>query len=315
MSDALVTMPPSTSLWRRLVRGVSRFWCHPDWQAITPADWPKTVMDWPVTDRFHAKQGRSIGRLVLSQGSSRLTVYLKRHYLLPRSQGWGAVLWPWSDWSPGMQELRHLQWAESQGIPVPRAVAAGEWVGPRGRLSGFLAVEELDGMLALHEAIPLAAERLEPSAFRRWKAGLIAEMARLSRLLHDRRHFHKDLYLCHFYIREADIVSEPPSWPGRVVMIDFHRLGHHPWLGSWYRIKDLAQLLYSSEVVGVDALDRLRFWRAYCRGLGWGRAWRRWVRSAVIGRGGLYRRHNLKRKAIAEASRGRKPSGSSVGDS
>jgi heptose I phosphotransferase len=254
-------------------------------------------MDWPVTDRFHAKQGRSIGRLVLEAGGRRLSVYLKRHYRLPARHGWGARLWPWADWSPGVQELRHLQWAQAQGIPVGRPVAAGEWLGPGGQLSGFLAVEELDGMLPLHEAVPLAAARLDPPAFQAWKAGLATEMARLARMLHDRQHYHNDLYLCHYYVREADIDRPPTAWPGRLFLIDFHRLGHHTWLGPWFRLKDLAQLLYSSEVAGVGVRDRVRFWRAYCAGLGWSQRWRAWVRSAVVGRGGLYRRHNAKRKA------------------
>ena len=37
---------------------------------------------------------------------------------------------------------------------MPRAVAAGEWVGPWGRLQGFLAVEELTGMLPGARRVP-----------------------------------------------------------------------------------------------------------------------------------------------------------------
>src|SRR5207248_3378281 len=134
----------------------------------------------------------------------RLSVYLKRHYRLPWWQGWLATLWPGGAFSPGMRERRNLHKAAARGLLVPKVVAAGEWIGPRGKLQSFLAVEELHGMLPLHEAIPLAKARLAAVEFDRWKASLIAEMARLTRLLHDRRSFHKDLYLCHFYIREAD---------------------------------------------------------------------------------------------------------------
>ncbi len=160
-------------------------------------------MDMPVTDRFHTKQGRSVGRLrlpALAGGPGQLTVYLKRHYKLPWWQGLLATLLPRVGWSPAFQEWDHLEWARQQGVPVPRVVAAGEFIGPVGRLQSFLAVEELTDMLPLHEAIPLAAQTLAPAIFRRWKRALVSELARLTRLIHDRRTFHKDLYLCHFYI-------------------------------------------------------------------------------------------------------------------
>ena len=130
-------------------------------------------------------------------------------------------------WSPAFQEWDHLEWARQQGVPVPRVVAAGEFIGPAGRLQSFLAVEELTDMLPLHEAIPLAAQTLAPAIFRRWKRALVSELARLTRLIHDRRTFHKDLYLCHFYIARDD-TQQVPDWHNRVHLIDLHRLTHHP---------------------------------------------------------------------------------------
>src|SRR5205823_6490272 len=143
-----------------------------------------------------------------------------------------------------------------------------------------LAVEELAGMLPLHEAIPAAAVCLRSDEFARWKRGLALELARLARTLHDRRHFHKDLYLCHFYVPEQ-LTRSYSSWRGHVHLIDFHRLGHHPWTWRIWQIKDLAQLAYSSEIVGVTSRDRLRFWRAY---LGTRRHTRAgsWLRSLIV---------------------------------
>jgi heptose I phosphotransferase len=215
-----------------------------------------------VTDRFHAKQGRTIARWTLDAESRRLVVYLKRHYRLPWSHGLLALLWPNGNWSPAMQEWDHLEWARSAGLPVPTAAAGGEFIGPWGRLQSFLAIEELTGMLALHEAIPLAAGQLDPLTFRRWKRGLIGQMAALTRNLHGRRWFHKDFYLCHFYIDHED-TRRLPDWRGRLRLIDLHRLGHHPWTWPWWRAKDLAQLLYSSHIPGVDVRDRLWFGRLY----------------------------------------------------
>ena len=51
------------------------------------------------------------------------------------------------------------------GVPVPRVAAAAEYIGPGVRLQSVLAVEELTGRLALHEAVPLALRRLSPAEF------------------------------------------------------------------------------------------------------------------------------------------------------
>ena len=71
------------TLWQRLFRGVRRLRQQPHWQEFAGPDWADRIMALAVTDRFHAKQGRSIGRLALELGGRRLVVYLKRHYRLP----------------------------------------------------------------------------------------------------------------------------------------------------------------------------------------------------------------------------------------
>jgi len=284
----------SESLWQRLVRGCRRVRERPDWPAFAGHDWADHIMSTSVTDRFHAKQGRSTGRWILRADGRQLGVYLKRHYRLSRWRGLLAAAWPDAGWSPALQEWQHLAWAQAQGFPVPRAVAAGEYIGPWGRLQSVLAVEELDGMLPVNEALPHAARALDARQFRRWKLALVLEIARLVRELHARRWFHKDLYLCHFYVALDDTWTVP-AWCGRVHVIDFHRLAHHPWTWRFWRIKDLAQLLYSSYLPEVDDRDRVGFWRAY-------RARRRdglWdlVERALVGwKAGRYLRHNLKRR-------------------
>ncbi len=289
-------------LWRRLFFGVRRLCQRADWPRFAGADWADRIMDVAVTDRFNAKQGRSTGRWIVTEPADapeqnrRLSVYLKRHYELPWWRGWLATMWPWRNWSPAWQEWRHLQWARRQGLPVPRTVAAAEYIGPWGKLRSFLAVEELAGMLSLQEAIPLAALRQDASSFRQWKRGLAAELARLTRMLHDRRCFHKDLYLCHFFIAREETRGIPAEgWRGRVHLIDLHRLAHHPLTEKLWRTKDLAQLLYASEMVGVDARDRLAFWRAY-RGEGPHRPRCSWMHRFILYRWRRYRHHNARNK-------------------
>jgi heptose I phosphotransferase len=284
------------TLWQRLTRGYRRLRQRPDWPAFAGPYWPDSIMQAAVTDRYHAKQGRSTGRLILHAGGDRLAVYLKRHYRLPRWHGLLATLWPDAGWSPALEEWDHLEWARSAGLPVPASVAAAEYVGPWGRLQSVLAVAELTDMLPLHEAVPAAAAALAPAAFRAWKRALVAEMARLARRLHDRRRFHKDLYLCHFYVPAEDTRRLPGRWHGRVHLIDLHRLAHHPWTAVFWQAKDLAQLLYSSAVAGVTVRDRVAFWRDYLGDRR--RTWAaRWLRRWILFRERLYRRHHRRRGA------------------
>jgi len=279
----------ATSFWQRLLRGVCRTRARADWKEFAGNDWAQRIMQVDVTDQFHAKQGRSTGRWVVEGEGKRLAVFLKRHYRLPWWQGWLAMFWPGKGWSPAMQEWRNLKWARSQGLPVPAKVAVAEYIGPWGKLQSFLAIEELTGMLPLHEAIPQAARLLDSATFRQWKKSLTAELARLARELHGRCFFHKDLYLCHFFIPKTDL-DHAVDFRGRVHLIDLHRLAHHPWARLRWQVKDLAQLLYSSEMIGVEARDRLYFWRMYQRT--GPRA--RWLEKLIRFKWRRYRGHNLK---------------------
>lgn len=283
----------SETLWQRFVQGVRRIRHRSDWEKFVGPAWADRILAVAVTDDFHAKQGKSTGRWILRADERHLSVYLKRHYRLPRWRGLLATLWPEVGWSPAVQEWQHLEWARAQGLPVPVPVAAGEFIGPWGRLQSFLAVEELTGMMPLHEAIPAAAARLDAMSFSRWKRSLAVELARLTRALHGRRWFHKDLYLCHFYIAEAD-TERIPEWPGRVYLIDLHRFRHHSWTWPLWQAKDLGQLLFSSETDGVGVRDRLWFWRAYLGPARW--SWRTWwLRRGILFKWQSYRRHNRKR--------------------
>jgi hypothetical protein len=286
---------PVWSFWR-LLR--CRGWLirrQAEWDRFAGEGWPERIMEEPLTDREHKKQGRSIGRKVFTEGGDTLSVYLKRHYKLSRFKGLLATIFPGWAYSPGLQEWQRIRWAQEQGLPVPRAIAAGQFIGPWGRLQGFLAVEELHGMLPLHEAIPRAFRTLDPRSFARWKRGLIVELARLARELHRRKVFHKDLYFCHFYIPESFTRTVPTNWTNQAVMIDLHRLAGHTLTAKWWQVKDLAQLMFSSEVEGVTARDRVRFWRLYRQGWPDNRAPGEWLRPLIRWKWQLYREHNQRK--------------------
>jgi heptose I phosphotransferase len=269
------------SLWQRLTRGIVRQNSHPEWKGAVAAMDAKPVMAWQVTDQFHLKQGRSTGRLIFAApdvsqedvAKRRLIIFLKRHWRFPWWRKVLATLLPGGNWSPAAQEWANLTWAQSNQIPVPEPIAMGEFIGPRFGLRSFLAIRELPNMAPLHEAIPAAARALTASQFEYWKRNLIREMVRLTKIMHGQHRYHKDLYLCHFFTpiptsKTFPAPSRSEALNGIVAptlyLIDFHRLNHHRLTGVRWRIKDLAQLLYSTwSIPQITDKDRLRFFYRY----------------------------------------------------
>jgi heptose I phosphotransferase len=269
----------------RLLRGTRWAWTAERHRDRLPANLAESVMAIESSDRFHAKQGRSTARVRFDAPGGPLSVYLKRHDRLPWLNRIAALLAPGSDQTPATAEWRHLERARSLGIPVPEVVAAGEEVGPWGELRGFLMVAELVGADEVNRVIPFMSTTLEPRDFARFKREVIIEMAAISARLHASRSFHKDLYLCHYFL--------DPDLPAghRLTLIDLHRLGTHHWMPWRWRWKDLGQLLYSTEgVAGLDDRDRLRFWKHYRAGLKL--SWPRLEARAIRAKAARYLAHN-----------------------
>jgi heptose I phosphotransferase len=275
------------SFWGRLSRGTRWAWVSGRHRDRLPPDLDAIVMDLESGDRHHAKQGRSTCRVRFDSPGGSISVYLKRHDRLPWHTRLAALINPRGQHSPGAAERAHLERARTLGIAVPEVVAVGERIGPWGALQSYLMVLELTGCLPLHEAIPALAESLDAAAFATLKREVIAEVAAIAATLHRARVFHKDLYLCHFFL---DVTLQSPRGR-RLHLIDLHRLGHHRWTAMRWRGKDLGQLLYSTfDVAGIDDRDRLRFWKHYRRALRL--RWPRMQRALVRGKARRYLEHN-----------------------
>ena len=250
------------TLWQRLVRGTRWTWLDERFRDALPSDLGETVMTLDARDRLHVKQGRSTVRVVYHGPGGPVPVYLKRHYRLPWSSRLAALVSPGGRHTPGSAELAHLSRARALGVDVPEVVAAGERIGPWGELQSFLIVAELTGREALNEALPALKARLDQAAFETLKRKIAREAAVITATLHAGNLFHKDLYLCHFYVDPLDIRNP------RLSLIDLHRLAEHRWLSDRWRWKDLGQLLFSAfDVEGLNTRDALRFWVHYQRRL------------------------------------------------
>ena len=234
-------------------------------------------------DHYVEKQGRSTGRYALRSSGGSETFFLKRYFRLPWWRRWLAPLGSF----PGPQEMAHLRLAGELGIPVPEVLAAG--AERAHRCQSFLAVRELVGFLPLHEFIPrrLAEAATDLPSHRR---ALTRRIATLARVLHGARLYHRDLYLCHFFIRPA--ADAPDGF--ELEMIDFLRLKRSR-LARW-RLKDLAQLLFSADIAGITRADRLRFFKHYLGTEKFSAADRRLLKQ-VERKANRYRRHNAKMEA------------------
>ena len=255
-------------------------------RSMLPDDIDASAMTLMSADRLHAKQGRSTCRVRFDSPDGPLVVYLKRHHRLPWPKRLAAMLRPGTGVTPAWEEWRHLRHARALGIPVPEPVAAGETDGPWGRVTGFLMIEELRDCLPLHETIPAMKDQLDAEGFESWKRALIDSMASVTARLHAAGAFHRDLYLCHYYL-------DPSKADAPLYLIDLHRLASPRFGVSWWRWKDLAQLLFSTvDVDGIVGRDRVRFWRAYRSRMGLRHA--RWERRMIAWRSGRYLSHNRK---------------------
>jgi heptose I phosphotransferase len=294
------------SLWERLVRGVRWSWVNPRYVAALPPDLDASIMTLEALDRLHSKQGRSTARVVFDSGPGDsdqpgntspagpvavgpLVVYLKRHFRLPWLTRLAALVDPGGRHSPGAAEWSHLERARLLGVPVPEVVAAGERIGPWTSLQSYLVVAELTGSQELNLALPELQNGMDSYSFSVLKRRLIREMAAITATLHRARVFHKDLYLCHFYLDRRRLRDDPTNL--RVALIDLHRLGEHRFWPDRWRWKDLGELCYSTEgVKGIERRDLLRFWVHYRRHVGL--RWPRWQFRMVKLKAAGYLRHN-----------------------
>lgn len=251
----------------RWARPVDRHWRSERYEGRLPDDFESRVWSIGGGDRRHSKQGRSTERVRLVGPAGVVSVYLKRHARLGLTARAAARLDPGGAHTPGEAERRHLEHARALGIRVPDVVAAGACFGPNWEARSYLAVAELTGMTALHEAIPLLRARLDEGSFARFKGAMTAALAEVAARLHGRRCFHQDLYLCHFFVDVEEAAA------GRVepTLIDWHRMVERRLTPLYKQAKDLAQLLYSTyEVEALDDVDRSRLTAEYTRALGGG---------------------------------------------
>ncbi len=182
--------------------------------------------------------------------------FLKKH----RSRS----LWTWMrarlgrgpGQSAGAVEAHNMHELRRQGIPNMTLIAFGEQLHPDGRLFSFLLTEELAGFSPLDSFLPERFPARTDAHFAALRR-LVLHVADLTRRFHRLGYNHRDLYACHYFIRETA--------PGRfdVNLIDLQRVQRRRWNRRRWIVKDLAQLGYSMPRRKIGCRWRMTFFKQY----------------------------------------------------
>ncbi len=155
------------------------------------------------------------------------------------------------------QEWLALERLHEVGVPTMTAVAYGERGSNPADQHSFIVTEELAPTVSLEDfSIDWVKQPPEP----RLKRALIAEVARMTGMMHRAGVNHRDCYICHFLLHTDKPVTADDL---KLSVIDLHRAQTRPAITRRWRNKDLAALYFSALDIGLTRRDKLRFLKGY----------------------------------------------------
>ncbi|MGX4727189.1 lipopolysaccharide core heptose(I) kinase RfaP [Pseudomonas corrugata] len=155
------------------------------------------------------------------------------------------------------QEWKAIQRLQEVGVPTMTAVAYGEKGQNPADQHSFIVTEELAPTISLEDfSIDWVKRPPQPTL----KRALIAEVARMTGMMHRAGVNHRDCYICHFLLH-----TDKPVTPRdfKLSVIDLHRAQTRPAITTRWRNKDLAALYFSALDIGLTRRDKLRFLKGY----------------------------------------------------
>lgn len=192
------------------------------------------------------ERGTSRAFLNLPGSEENLEVYIKRYTALPLKEYFKAALSFKPIFTGGaLHEWKGILSFIEKGIPTAEPIAAA-----RSSRGTCIVLRGIQNYVRASELLAkFASEKNFTSA--RYLIGQIAEIAGK---IHSANFAHQDLYLLHFFVQWQD---------KKVYIIDLQRVIMQKKLSRRWRVKDLAQLNFSSKGL-VSRTNKLRFWKKYC---------------------------------------------------
>src|SRR5207253_7632787 len=155
------------------------------------------------------------------------------------------------------QEWRALERLHEVGVPTMTAVAYGERGSNPADQHSFIVTEELAPTVSLEDfSIDWVKQPPEP----RLKRALIAEVARMTGMMHRAGVNHRDCYICHFLLHTDKPVTADDL---KLSVIDLHRAQTRPEITLRWRNTDLAAWYLSVLFIGLTCRDKRRFLEGY----------------------------------------------------
>ena len=154
-------------------------------------------------------------------------------------------------------EWRAIRRLESLGVETMRLEAYGQEGWNPARRKSFVVTRALEKTISLEDYCALW-KQAPPQP--RHKRLLVERVAVMTRKMHEHGLNHRDLYICHFLLRQP--------WDGsaehlHLHLIDLHRVQEHRRLPWRWRVKDVGSLYFSALDIGLTHRDLLRFLRWY----------------------------------------------------
>ncbi|WP_017478299.1 lipopolysaccharide core heptose(I) kinase RfaP [Pseudomonas sp. PAMC 26793] len=155
------------------------------------------------------------------------------------------------------QEWLAIQRLQEVGVPTMTAVAYGEKGSNPADQHSFIVTEELAPTVSLED---LSMDWVKQPPAPMIKHALIAEVARMTGMMHRAGVNHRDCYICHFLLHtDKPLVADD----FKLSVIDLHRAQVRSKIPLRWRNKDLAALYFSALDIGLTRRDKLRFLKGY----------------------------------------------------
>lgn len=156
-------------------------------------------------------------------------------------------------------EWQAIQRLTALGVETMDLVAYGEQGANPATRRSFVATRELTDTISLEDYCSDWASRPPQPALKR---ALIDRVADMTATMHRAGMNHRDLYICHFLLRQP--------WQGteaslHLYLIDLHRVQFRDRVPRRWLVKDLAALYFSALHIGLSKRDLYRFIRRYGR--------------------------------------------------